>query len=59
VPLEHGKKLAESIRACFLEREGEDHYMGSEYPILRDLILEIAETPVVFEPGANLKNDFE
>ena len=59
VPLEHGKKLAESIRARFIEREGDDHYMGSEYPILRDLILEIAETPIVFAPGANLKNDFE
>ncbi|MFA6132079.1 MAG: alpha/beta fold hydrolase [Patescibacteria group bacterium] len=59
VPIEHGKKLAESIRARFIERKGDDHYMGPEYPILRDLILEIAETPIVFAPGANLKNDFE
>jgi len=59
VPLEHGKKLAESIRARFIEREKDDHYMGTEYPVLRDLILEIAGTPVVFAPGANLKNDFE
>jgi predicted alpha/beta hydrolase family esterase len=59
VPIEHGKKLAESIRARFVEREGDDHYMGLEYPILRDLVLEIANTSVVFAPGANLKNDFE
>lgn len=59
VPFEHGKRLAESIRARFVERENDGHYMGAEYPILRDLILEIAGTPVVFAPGANLKNDFE
>ena len=59
VPLEHGKKLSEVLRARFVERDGEDHYMGSQYPILRDTILEIAAQPIEFNPGQGLKNDFE
>jgi predicted alpha/beta hydrolase family esterase len=59
VPFEHGKKLAEVLRANFIERDGEDHYMAEQYSVLRDLILEIAAKPVDFNPGAGLKNDFE
>lgn len=59
VPFEHGKKLAEALRARFVERDGEDHYMGEQYLILRDLLLEIAVKPVDFDPGQGLKNDFE
>ncbi|MFH1089521.1 MAG: alpha/beta fold hydrolase [Candidatus Uhrbacteria bacterium] len=59
VPLEHGKKLAEVLRARFIEREADDHFMAAEYPVLRDLILEISNTPFEFAPGEGLKNDFE
>ncbi|HBR80250.1 MAG: hypothetical protein UX09_C0043G0010 [Candidatus Uhrbacteria bacterium GW2011_GWE2_45_35] len=59
VPLEHGKKLAESLKARFIETEVDGHYMGTEYPVLRDLIINLANTPIVYEPGMELKNDFE
>jgi len=59
VPIEHGKKLAEVLRARFVEREADDHFMAAEYPILRDLILEIANTPFEYTPGEGLKDDFE
>jgi hypothetical protein len=59
VPIEHGKRLAESLKARFVERDGDDHYMAAEYPILRDLIVEIANTPVQYAPGMSLANDFE
>jgi predicted alpha/beta hydrolase family esterase len=59
VPFEHGQKLAESLKARFVATSSDDHYLGEQYPVLRDLIVEIANTPVVYEPGEGLKNDFE
>jgi predicted alpha/beta hydrolase family esterase len=59
VPIDHGKKLADSLKARFIERDGEGHYMEKEYPVLRDLIVEIANTPFEFTPGQSLANDFE
>lgn len=59
VPIDHGRKLAESLKARFVERDGEGHYMDREYPILRDLLVEIANTPFEFAPGQSLTNDFE
>jgi predicted alpha/beta hydrolase family esterase len=59
VPIEHGRKLAESLKARFIERDGDDHYMASAYPILRDLVVEISKTPVAYAPGVSLANDFE
>ncbi len=58
VPIDHGKKLAESLKARFVERDSDDHYMAAEYPILRDLIVEISQTPLEFAPGMSLTNDF-
>ncbi|HBO99886.1 MAG: Esterase [Candidatus Uhrbacteria bacterium GW2011_GWF2_41_16] len=58
VPLDHGRKLAESLKARFIERDGDDHYMAAEYPILRDLIVNIVETPFAYAPGMSLPNDF-
>jgi hypothetical protein len=51
--------LAESLKARFVATSSDDHYLGEQYPVIRDLIVEIANTPVVYEPGEGLKNDFE
>lgn len=59
VPVEHGRKLAESLKAKFIQTQTDDHYMGSAYPSLLSLILTIKETPVEYQPGKGLGDDFE
>jgi hypothetical protein len=59
VPIEHGRHLANVLKAEFIETEGNDHFMGQSYPILRDLILKIKETPIKYNPGEKLSDDFQ
>jgi predicted alpha/beta hydrolase family esterase len=59
VPLEHGKRLAEALKARLIETHGDDHYMGAQYPVLVKTIEEIAARPFEFAPGMSLANDFE
>lgn len=58
VPVAHGRQFAEAIRARMVETDGDDHYMGPEYPVLLQTIEEIAKTPFVFEPGKGLTDAF-
>lgn len=59
VPVEHGRKLAATLRARLIETEGDDHYMGAEYPVLLKTIEDIAAHPHEYAPGMSLANDFE
>jgi len=58
VPIEHGKMLAESLKAKFIETDGDGHYMDEKYPILLDLIVKISETPFAYAPGEALDDDY-
>src|SRR3989338_7354592 len=51
VPFEHGKKLAEALRAQLVTTENDGHFMGERYSILLETIEEIACRPFEFEPG--------
>ena len=59
VPIEHGKRLAEALKAQLVETTGDGHYMDQDYPVLAEVITKIAETPFEYEPGEGLENDFK
>ena len=58
VPIEHGRKLAEALKAKFIETDGNDHFLGEEYPILLRTIQNIADTPFEYAPGMSLDDDY-
>ena len=59
VPIEHGKKLADQLRARFVETETNGHFMDAQYPVLRDTILEIAGRPFDYAPGESLEDQYK
>ena len=59
VPIEHGRKLAEQLRARMIETETDGHFMDAQYPILRDTILQIAATPFDYAPGESLEDQYK
>jgi len=59
VPIEHGVRLAEALKARFVKTHGDDHYMGEQYPVLVNTIEEISVRPHEYAPGVTLTNDFE
>jgi len=58
VPVEHGRKLADQLRARLIETMGDDHYMAERYPVLLETIKQIASTPFEFTPGQTLEDVF-
>lgn len=59
VPIEHGRKLANQLRARMIETATDDHYMGAHYPVLKETILEIAKTPFDYAPGQSLEDQYK
>lgn len=59
VPLDHARKLAESLKARLVVTDHDDHFMGHEHPVLLLTIEQISQTPFVFAPGMSLPNDYE
>lgn len=58
VPFEHGKRLAETLKARLVETDGDGHFMGVSYPVLVETIVEIAGRPFEYAPGKSLTDDF-
>lgn len=58
VPFEHGVRLAAQLKARLVETSGDDHYMGERYPVLLEVIEEIAKRPFEFAPGQSLTDDY-
>lgn len=58
VPFEHGKNLAERLKARFVATSGDDHYLGEQYPVLLKTVQEIMSTPFEYAPGQSLTDDF-
>ncbi len=58
VPMDHGRKWAEVLKARFIQTEGDGHYMDARYPVLLSAIEDIAAHPHEFAPGKSLKDDF-
>lgn len=59
VPVEHGRKLAEQLRAKFVETASDGHYMYAQYPVLLETIKQIASTPFEYAPGESLGDQFK
>lgn len=58
VPIEHGRLLAQSLKARLLETEGDQHYMGAEYPVLLSELERLATAPFEYAPGQTLPDDY-
>lgn len=58
VPIEHGRKLAETFKATFIETEADGHFMEGEYPILLKTVENLVKTPFEYAPGASLDDDY-
>lgn len=58
VPVDHGRKWADVLKARCTETAGDGHFMDARYPILLETITEIGARPHVFEPGKSLKDEF-
>lgn len=59
VPFDHAEKWAEVLKAKLIDQSGNDHYMGKEYPILVEVIEEIKNHPIEYEPGAILPDAYK
>jgi hypothetical protein len=42
-----------------IETATDDHYMGAQYPVLKETILQIAQTPFDYAPGQNLEDQYK
>jgi predicted alpha/beta hydrolase family esterase len=58
VSFEHGKRLSETLKARLVQTDGDGHYIGASYPVLVEVIVEIAGRPFEYEPGKSLNDDF-
>jgi len=59
VPFDHAKKWVEVLKAKLIDQPGNDHYMGKEYPILLELIEDLKNNPIEYEPGASLPDVYK
>ena len=57
VPFDHAKHWAEILKAKLIDEGGHQHYLDAEYPVLRDLIIDIANRPLEFAPGQSLQDE--
>ncbi len=58
VPFEHGKRLAETLKARLVETDADGHYLNASYPVLVETIVEIAGRPFEYAPGKSLEDDY-
>lgn len=59
VPFEHGKKLAERLKAKLVSSKEDGHFMEGEYPVLLKTIEDIVATPFEYAPGMSLDDDYK
>lgn len=59
VPVEHGKRLADALKARFIQTEGDDHYMAEKYPMILQTVEDIAAHPHEYNPGSGLPDAYE
>jgi predicted alpha/beta hydrolase family esterase len=56
VPIDHGRRLAEAFKAKFVETETDGHFMNEKYPILLEVLEDIAKHPFEYAPGMSLED---
>jgi predicted alpha/beta hydrolase family esterase len=57
VPIEHGRRLAEAFKARLVETEGDGHFMEGPYPVLVEVIEDLAKRPHEYAPGLSLHDE--
>lgn len=58
IPVDHGKRYAGVLHAKLITPETGEHFQGTEYPVILQAILDVADEPIVYEPGKALNDDF-
>ena len=58
VPFDHGQKYAALLKAELIAPETGEHFQGETYPVILETILKAAESPIIYEPGMSLDDDF-
>jgi len=59
VPLDHGKRMANALKAKLIEVEGENHFMDAEHPVLAEVIEKIANKELEYDPGQGLEDAYK
>ncbi len=59
VPLDHGKRMADALKAKLIEVDGENHFMDAEHPVLLEMIEKIARTELEYDPGQGLEDAYK
>lgn len=59
VPFDHAEKWAEVLKATLVDKPGNDHYMGKEYPVLVEVIEQLKNNPIEYEPGQGLGDAYK
>lgn len=58
IPIEHARRYSSALHARLVETETGGHFQGEEYPVILDVITQLAEEPIVYEPGRSLGNQY-
>ncbi|PIQ67477.1 hypothetical protein COY25_03910 [Candidatus Uhrbacteria bacterium CG_4_10_14_0_2_um_filter_41_7] len=60
IPFDHAKKYAQVLHGELIEGSvGAGHYKGDKYPEILDLVKRVIDTPVVYEPGQGLEDEYK
>jgi len=60
IPADHAKKYEKVLHASMVERDhGEGHYQGEKYPVILAVIDKLVQTPIEYDPGEGLTDEFE
>ncbi len=59
IPFDHGEKYAKVLHAKIYSTEGNGHFKDAEYPIMLDIVREMMEKDIPYEPGMSLENQYE
>lgn len=58
IPVEHGKRYAAALHGALVTPETGEHFQGTEYPGILDIIDRVSKEPIVYEPGMSLDDVF-
>ena len=59
VPFDHGQKYAKLLKAKLIAPETGGHFDDPEQPVILEAIKAVIDSPVVYEPGMSLDDDYQ
>ncbi len=58
IPVEHGKRYAAALHGALATPETGEHFQGTEYPEILEIIDRVSKESIVYEPGMSLDDVF-